>query len=509
MRPPRRLPRRPAAAPYAINAVAQYATISSEGNGVGYTLPTPILLEPFESLTGFSGTAGSPTLAINATREVQGSGCLTVVATSSTAPQVTKSDIGTFNPSQMGVIAYYVDFNNETAFQDLTGIDFRLGQAGTYYTASGITGFTGLSETTFGGYWRSFNVSEVATLRDLTSATTGLRITTSHAAPYGETPAIDCGMANCAGRPIIILTFDDIRPEQETVAYPLMAARGFKGSLYVPTSLVDQADRLTLTQLRTLDAAGWDMALDGTNDDTSMTTRADPAACVTEIQAMQAWLVSNGLNPRAKDHICYPNGTRLVAGTEVQKSAGIVTNGTTTVTMTDTSSLLGGSVMQFTGNPALVQSGTMIVSVDSGTQITLDKTVGAGLTTFKATNVSGPFQTGKLATALANAGIKSARGVNNGVTYSRFGPGYGRALNMPGNSGSAGVATDLLAYVDQAILRGSTAIFYFHAVTDAGGGLNITVAEFTAFLDGLVSRINDISVMTLSQWWDSFEEIPF
>jgi hypothetical protein len=237
-----------------------------------------------------------------------------------------------------------------------------------------------------------------------------------------------------------------------------------------------------------------------------MTTRADPAACVTEIQAMQAWLVSNGINPRAKDHICYPNGTRLVAGTEVQV-ASATANGTTVVTMASTTGIVAG--MQATGNPAAVQSQTFVVSVDSGTQITLDKTVVTGTRTMKFTNVSGAFHTGKLAAALSAAGIKSARGVNNGVSYTRYGPGYGRALNMPGNSGSAGVAATLLTYADQAILRGSTAIFYFHAVTDAGGGLNITVAEFTAFLDGLVALGSNISVMTLSEWWDSIEELPF
>ena len=469
-------------------------------------LPIPILLEGFDSTTGFVANSGSPTQAINSSRHVQGAGGLSLRATTTTAVQTTKSNAGVHNPSDFGVVAYYVDFDNENAFQDLTSFGVNIGQSGTYYSTSGITNFTGLTEATFGGFWRAFNVSEVTGLKDLTSATTGVRVVTGHAAPYGQTPVVDCLMYHAAGEPEVLITFDDIRPGQVSNALPILDAVGAKASWYVPTSLVGAASRLTLSQLASLEAAGHDLAINGTNDDTAITTRASTAEWIAELQAQQAWFAANGLIGRAKRHTNWPNGTRLSAGTEVQKT-GVTTNGTAVLTMADTTGLVVG--MQITGNPASVQTQTFIQSVDSGTQITATKTIAAGVTAIKGTVVSGVWQTGKSAQALRDAGtFDTARGVNNGVNYKRFGYGYGRAFNLASNGASNPAdATALLAQADLAVLRGSTVQYHFHDVTASPTGQDIHTDVFQALITGLVSR--GLRFKTLSQSWNDIEALPF
>jgi hypothetical protein len=402
-------------------------------------LPTPRLLEGFEDTSNWALTAGAPTLTVDTNRKVQGAGALQVAATGATAPQTTKANIGTLDPSAMGTIAFYVDLGLDPAEQTLTSIAVQLGQGGTYQNTAGINGMSGVNNATLGGYWVAYHVSELPGLAALGLAQTGARVSTGHASPYVQKPAIDCLMSNAAGRAFAVITFDDVRSGQFDTAFPILAAAGGKASCYVPTALVGGPDnRMTLANIKALDAALWDMALDGTNDDTVITTRATRSAWIAELLAMQQWLVDNGLNPRAKNHICWPNGTRH--------------------------------------DPAAL--------------------------------ADGEWYNGKPTQALRDAGFISARGVNNGVAYERFGLGSGRAYNLASNGASNPANIDAyITQLDRALLRGCPVRFHFHNVTSTPTGQDIHTDRFVELVAAIKAR--GMPMLTLSEAQAQTQPLPF
>jgi len=462
-----------------------------------YTLPTPILLQGFESLTGFSAGNGA-LLSIDTTRKVQGDGSLAIGCPgASSAPHATTTSfLPSVTPSSLGVVAIYRDGGDDPEYQNATGVDVRFGRGGTYYTQAGVTNAT-LNEANVGGRWDSFHISEVASVNSLPEGQLDLRLQTSHVAPYAQTIRTDALLANAAGRPTVILTFDDIRPTQYTTIFAAMQSRGLKGTLYVPTALIGAADRLTLAQIKELYAAGWDTALGGTPDDNPMTGKASVASVIADYQAMQAYMTSEGLT-RAIDHFCYPNGSTRTPGTKIQSSA-VTTNGSAVATMASTTGILAG--MKAAGYQVPV--GTTVVSVDSGTQVTLSGNVPTQTKPMSFTDTSGEFHTGKLQSALRAAGVKSGRMTTNGTFYSRYGIAD-RGRLLPGNSGSAATLSSLQPYVDQCLLRGNTGIFYFHEVKNPTvSGLDMLTTEFEALLDYLVTKrdAGELDVLTISQWW--------
>jgi hypothetical protein len=475
------------------------------GRRVLASLPAPLLLESFDSLSGFS-VLNNSSASISTANKVQGSGALEIVGTGfSSAANATKTGLLSDTQfSDLGVVAYHYDtITTDPDEQHLASVDCRLGRAGTYYTQVGVTAPTSGSSASFvhtGGYWHAFHVSEVPAL-PTGAGDVSVRMQCTQVSPFVARARIDSLLSNAKGRPTVLITFDDIRPGQYTEAFSYMQARGLRGSFYVPTSLVGGTNRLTLAQLQEMDAAGWDMALDGTNDDTAMTTRASPDACVTELQSMQEWLSTNGLSQRAKDHICYPNGTYQVAGASVSLSNVSLSSGSAVVGVSSTGGITAGMKAVCFAIP----SGTRVQSVDSGTQLTLTAAATETSTsrTMRIVDDSGGFHTGKLPAALKAAGFKTARTTTAGGDAMPFYSRYGiadRGLLLPGQGVTGMTLAQMTAFVDKARLRGSTCLFYLHDVTEAGGSINISTANFRGLID-YIQAAGDVDVLTLSQWW--------
>jgi len=61
----------------------------------------------------------------------------------------------------------------------------------------------------------------------------------------------------------IAIGFDDAFASVYTEAYPLMKARGLRGTIYVPTFYIGQAGYMTVEQLQEMYADGWDISSHG------------------------------------------------------------------------------------------------------------------------------------------------------------------------------------------------------------------------------------------------------
>lgn len=125
-------------------------------------------------------------------------------------------------------------------------------------------------------------------------------------------------------RPKILVTFDDGRDSQYSVAYPIMKARGIKGTCFIISGRVDTATYMTTAQLRELHNEGWDMCnhtLSHIKMDTYNT--ADSQA---EVTSCANFLSGLGFTRRNEHlHVAYPLGGYNADVLVGMANAGMVT----------------------------------------------------------------------------------------------------------------------------------------------------------------------------------------
>lgn len=480
-------------------AIGLNAGVLAAAKSYQVVLSAPILIEAFDATTGIAASAGG-VITADMVNKVQGAASLSLVGTGTANAKAVKADIGTFDFGPLNVMATYLDLGQDAELQSVVEARIIFSRTGTGYYVTNVTGPDVLyltPATLFtGGYWQSFNISEVPLLGGIGSGVNGVSVTEFTNIPHAAPTKFDSMLGNAGGRPSIVLGFDDIKDTQYSVAYPMLKARNMAASVHVVLGNVGAANRLTLAQLQELYANGWDMCLNGSADDGQMTGKASVAAAITEMQTISTYLAANGM-PRGNEHICYPNGAYQTPGTKVLVAA-VTSTGTGVVTMASTAGILAG--MEVRGYQ--VPAGTTVTSNDSGTQLTLNHNVPAQTVPMSFTTTSGAFHTMKLPIALAAAGIKTARTtLARGSIYTRMGFA-GRGLTMPGNAASSLTLPQLTALVDEAILRGNTLEFYIHGVSD-GGGIDTGVANFTGLLDYIQGKRDAglLDVVTKSELW--------
>lgn len=103
----------------------------------------------------------------------------------------------------------------------------------------------------------------------------------------------------------VILAFDDEYIGQYDKAYPIMAANNQKGTLFLSTSRVGLAGRMTLANIQTLHLAGWDVS-NHTLNHIDLTT-ANATTLESEVSGGYDWLVANGFGGTA-GMFAYPYG---------------------------------------------------------------------------------------------------------------------------------------------------------------------------------------------------------
>lgn len=470
----------------------------------GRVLSAPILLEGFGDLTGFTASGGNA-LTVDTVNKIQGVGSLVLSDNGTTgSPEATKLNVITADPSTFGVVAAYFDAGSDPEYMNNTQHTFALtNAAGGALTQNTVTNKT-VNNSILGGDWLAYNVSEVSSLMTGGSRALGVKVITGAVAPFAGTTRVDAAVRNAKGHPTVLLTFDDARPPQFTTGKSILDASNLKASFYLPTDLMGEVDRLSWANARQLSGEGHDMALDGHPRDVSMTGEPDLATTMSRFMSQRDALVAQGISLRAWRHTCYPNGAIRAAATPIVKT--VTTDGTTTVLMSDTSSLATGMRAAGAANTDRVANGVTIVSINANVSVELSAVVPSGITSMSFTITSNQFHTGKIQTALQNVGVRSARQTNSGTFYSRFNPGY-RPIIAPGVATTEALVSGswdlsvLMAYVNQCELRGNTVIFYTHAF-DTSSGLNTDATFYSQFCQALKARqdAGALDVLTLSQW---------
>jgi len=129
--------------------------------------------------------------------------------------------------------------------------------------------------------------------------------------------------------PTVLFTFDDVAENIYQNAFPILAAAGLKGTVYVISSYVGNEGYVSLAQAQALYAAGWDVG-NHTSGHQHLATFTE-AEQETRIANCSAYLVANGM-PRAAYHLAYPfgeyNADTLTAMAAVNMLTGRTTAGT-------------------------------------------------------------------------------------------------------------------------------------------------------------------------------------
>jgi hypothetical protein len=474
--------------------------INATRAGERYVLPKPIKLEAFDSVTGFVASGALANVAAVPSLKLEGAASVYLEGNgvSGLTPLLTKTLPVQYDISQLGVVAYPVFFNE----RGLTQLYPQLGRGGTFYSPDSPYFVTGQPP---GWRWMAFSSFDGAPSG---VGQTELRVRGTTIAPYNTRSNIDAIYANAKGRPTVVIGFDDGFRSTYDIALPYMAARDMVGTVYLPTDLIADSARMSnkliLPEVQALADSGWAICLDGTRDDSVMVAKASPAACVTELQEMQAWLAARGFPAEGGKHICYPNGWyQGDAGGNpavAVQVAAVTCDGSTTVTFGAAATVADGMMVRGYRFPL----GTTIVSGGGAgvTSVVLSNAIPAQTVAADFIDKSGAFYYPKLPDALSAAGIKTARTTLQDEMYTRFGFGD-QALVTPSRSTSAKTLADLQPFIDHAIAIGATIELYYHEINSTGGSINNKDTDFYAVMDYIHGKkqAGILDVLTKPQWW--------
>lgn len=504
------------AAQYAVTSTPNSVTLDALGGGGGpaYTLPTAFVIHGFNAATGWFPTNAGP-ITITA----EGDAACVFTDTSTTASgTATNHAVINGDPATWGVVALLTDLGGREAGAGaardpqlmLSGssVGVRIGAGGSGGTGGTFDSGAAVGENlaslveNIGEFWSCGNVASMTNLPS--AGDIGLR-TEPSVAPGGRSIRQKVLLGNAAGRPTFLIRVDDLSSTAVPLLTDLLAAHNFKATWFTPIDHVGDSNRLTLAQLQAIRNAGHAVCLNLTTDDNVITGLADPAAVIAGLTTARSWLASGNFDAEGGNHVVYSNGIFGVNPVPVQKTDITGSSGSAVITMASTATITAGMRVVGVGVPN--SPVTTVLTVDSGTQITLSANLTAahgGSGRMKFVDTSDPFYSRLMQDALAAAGVKTGWTTLGGTFYSRYGVGN-RALVLPGNSSTNLAAGTIEGLVDAAILKGSTVQQYFHNF-QAGGtssgltsGIDIVAAGF-AYLKSKVDA-NLIDVMTVPAWW--------
>lgn len=450
-----------------ISSVIRSPAASALGAGVGvsYT-PTGTLMDGFESTSSWTDTFSSTRVAsLDAEAAVQGD---YAVRYDQGTAQFTSfnihKDYASFDLQTLGTYAIYAVLDEDFDYQNISSVTVNviLNGTGTIYPG---TSKTGLSLVQTGGVWLSGNLSQFnAAVQSASPGNHRFRLSTAQTAANAGSVTYDAFYRDVGGKGAVILTFDDVKGDQYTDAFPIMQANGLVGELYVPVDLVGTSTLLTWAQIAEMKAAGWSIQVNGTADDQPMTTAANPAAAVAILEAQKAELVSRGLGTPIS--FCYPFGTLRANGTRVEKTGVTTTAGSAVIPMASTTNITVGMRCIMFG----VSRDARVASIDPNVSVTLDETVTTAISSKTASFVddSGAFHGTKLQDAIEAAGWKWGRSTINGNMFCLYGVSRAQALQYPSYPTSSLTLETFQTHVNTAIAAKAVTSFYFHSLADAG-----------------------------------------
>lgn len=105
------------------------------------------------------------------------------------------------------------------------------------------------------------------------------------------------------GQPKVIMSFDDNHESQFTEAYPILANNNQRGVVFINPAYIGSKEQMTLSNLQTLQAAGWDISNHTYRH--RFLTQVSQEKMEEDIDDGYDWLVANGFGDTAK-FFCYP-----------------------------------------------------------------------------------------------------------------------------------------------------------------------------------------------------------
>ena len=109
-----------------------------------------------------------------------------------------------------------------------------------------------------------------------------------------------------------------------------------------------------------------------------------------------------------------------------------------------------------------------------------------------------------IADALTGAGVETLHGLHADTVHDRFGLIEGLRRNMPSRGSNASTTVAMLEEkLDEALIRGTTASYHFHAVTPEGSSIDIRQDVFEAFIERLAAErgAGNLDVLGVDTWW--------
>jgi peptidoglycan/xylan/chitin deacetylase (PgdA/CDA1 family) len=129
----------------------------------------------------------------------------------------------------------------------------------------------------------------------------------------------------------VLVTFDDAFSSVYTTAFPYMAARGVKGTIFVIPDKLGTDGYMTEAQLAEMYAAGWDLGNHTYHHwDSPYLAGHTQAEVENELIQCQEWLEDRGYT-RASKHVAYPGGGYDDTVLAAMASTGMLTGRTTGV----------------------------------------------------------------------------------------------------------------------------------------------------------------------------------
>lgn len=446
-----------------LGMIPDVARIRGGGGGQPY-VPVGILMDGFETTSAWSQVS-SKTASVDTVNKVQG------VASSKYSPSATSvaiqinKDFANFDAASLETYAFYVNLGDDIDWQatNTVGFNFLINGGGTVYPGASKTVQANVA---WGGIWLSGNVNRMNPavaaagvgnhrIRNLTTETNANVGEVSFDALYRAVGASTKGA--------MILTCDDIPIQQYTVLFPELQARGLVAELYVPTSLVGTTNKMTQAQIMEMASAGCSIQINGTPDDTVMTTFSNVSDWVTNGLNLQRGIISSWGLPTPIS-FCYTFGYLRHPGTTVLKTGVTLTSGANTMTIADVTGIVNGQRVVAKG---LTKAATVVSVV--GTTVTISEPFAFTSSTAQAVNfvtVTSDFHGTKPQLAAIAAGYKWGRATVGNDMFIGYGISRAQSMQFPSTTVTGMTLANFTALVDQAVAAKSVTSVYIHTAVD-------------------------------------------
>ena len=270
------------------------------------------------STTTDNWTQDSGTLTVDSTGMFDGTACLKLVSSASSAAQITRTwasnqtwrwglPIAVWvyrGDDETSAVQIVISTDDATFAKNYTSASFTL-EKGWNQLRLQPNDFTNTGGARF---------DRVRCFRVIRAAGTGA--TTTKIGPIITYPR---------SRVKVVWRFDDAYDTVYTAAYPILAKHGMKGVVAMSLDNIGKAGYLSEAQLDTLHAAGWDIVMHGKTHGSFVTLAATPGALEAECDACLAYWRAKGWT-RNNEHLMavYPAGAIDDASEAILRAKGFI-----------------------------------------------------------------------------------------------------------------------------------------------------------------------------------------